>query len=100
MVLFIWALRPYDSRVMTDSRRPTRLAGSTKMGRMTRLMSVICHDRKNMTISTRTTLMKLETIELRVSVKACCAPMTSLLSRLMRDPVCVRVKKAMGMRWM
>ncbi len=85
---------------MTESRRPTRLAGNTKMGRMMRLMRVICQDRKNITTRTRATLMRLDTIEDSVSVKACWAPMTSLLRRLMRAPVCVRVKKAMGMRWM
>jgi len=34
-----------------------------------------------------------------VEVTAFWAPTTSLLSRLMSEPVCVRVKKAMGMRW-
>ncbi len=100
MVLFISALMPYDSRVMTDSLRPTRLAGITKTGRITRLIRVICHDSRNITTSTRVTLIRLETTEDRVSVKACWAPMTSLLSRLMRAPVWVRVKKAMGIFWM
>ena len=36
----------------------------------------------------------------RVPVKADWAPSTSLSSLLMRAPVWVRVKKAMGMRWM
>ena len=85
---------------MTESLRPTRLAGSTKMGRMIRLTRVIFHDRKNMAISTRTTLMKLETTDDRVSVKACWAPRTSLFRRLMRAPVWVRVKKARGICWM
>ena len=80
---------------MADSRRPTRLAGTTKTGRMTRLTRVICQDRKNITTSTRATLMRLETIDESVSVKACWAPITSLLSRLMSAPVWVRVKKAM-----
>ena len=65
-----------------------------------RLISVICHDRKNMTTSTRATLIRLETTDDSVSVKACWAPITSLLSRLMSAPVWVRVKKAMGIRWM
>ena len=59
-------------------------------------MTVICHERKNITISTRVTLIRLETTDDSVSVKACWAPMTSLLSRLIRAPVWVRVKKAMG----
>ena len=33
-------------------------------------------------------------------MKACCAPRTSLFSRLIRAPVWVRVKKARGMLWM
>ncbi len=86
--------------MITDSLRPTRLAGNTKTGRITRLIRVICHDRANITISTSVTLIRLETTEERVSVNACWAPMTSLLSRLMRAPVCVRVKKAMGIFWM
>ena len=100
MVLFISALMAYDSRVITDSRRPTRLAGNTKMGRMIRLIRVICQESRNITMRTRVTLIRLETIDERVSVKACWAPMTSLLSRLMRAPVWVRVKKAMGIFWM
>ena len=31
-------------------------------------------------------------------VKAACAPTTSVLSRLTREPVCARVKKAIGCR--
>ena len=43
--------------------------------------------------------MTLETTPDSVEVKACCAPMTSLLSRLTSAPVCVRVKNATGIRW-
>ena len=85
---------------MTESLRPTRLAGMTKIGRITRLMRVICHESRNITIRTSVTLMRLDTTEERVSVKACWAPITSLLSRLMSAPVWVRVKKAMGIFWM
>ena len=70
------------------------------MGRMTRLIRVICQDSRNITIRTRVTLIRLDTTDDRVSVKACWAPITSLLSRLMRAPVWVRVKKAMGIFWM
>ena len=45
-----------------------------------------------------TTLMRLPTTDEKVSVKACWAPSTSLLSRVTSAPVWVRVKKAMGMR--
>ena len=38
--------------------------------------------------------MTLATTPDRVEVKACCAPMTSLFSRLTRAPVWVRVKNA------
>ena len=34
----------------------------------------------------------------RVDVTAVCAPITSLLRRLMSEPVCVRVKNATGIR--
>ena len=46
------------------------------------------------------TLMVLPMTELKVSVNACWAPSTSLLSRDIKAPVWVRVKKAIGMRWM
>ncbi len=53
-----------------------------------------------MAAMTMTTVTKLPmTLDSR-SVKACWAPMTSLLSRLTSAPVWVRVKKASGMRWM
>ncbi len=81
---------------MVDSRRPMRRAGTTKTGSSTRLKMVICHDRKNMAVSTSVTLTTLETTDDRVSVNACWAPSTSLLSRLMRAPVWVRVKNARG----
>ena len=61
---------------------------------------MICQLKKNMAAITITTVTRLPiTFESR-SVKACCAPMTSLFSRLTRAPVWVRVKKARGMRWM
>ncbi len=63
-------------------------------------MRVICHDSRNITTSTRVTLMRLETTDDSVSVNACWAPMTSLLSRLISAPVWVRVKKAIGIFWM
>ena len=62
--------------------------------------SVICHERMNIVVSTMATLRALPTTEERMSEVACWAPSTSLLSREMRAPVCVRVKKAIGIRWM
>src|SRR5664280_1604066 len=85
---------------MADNRRPTRFAGRTNTGRMTRLISVICHESRNITMRTSVTLIRLETTDDSVSVNACWAPMTSLLRRLISAPVWVRVKKAMGIFWM
>ncbi len=51
-------------------------------------------------MSTRVTLIRLETTDESVSVKACWAPSTSLLRRLISAPVWVRVKKAIGIFWM
>ena len=52
-----------------------------------------------MTAPVSTRPITLETTPDSVEVNACCAPTTSLLSRLTSAPVCVRVKKATGMRW-
>ena len=52
-----------------------------------------------MMTSTMATLIRLPTTVERTSVKASCAPITSLLRRLTSAPVWVRVKKASGMRW-
>ncbi len=41
---------------------------------------------------------KFDTTDAIVDVMACCAPMTSLLSRLTSEPVCARVKNAIGCR--
>ena len=60
--------------------------------------SVSCHESTNMMTSTMPTLMRLPMTLDRMSVNASCAPVTSLLRRLTRAPVCVRVKKARGMR--
>ena len=57
---------------------------------------VICHDRRTITASVRTRAMTLVTTPDSAEVKARWAPMTSLLSRLTRAPVWVRVKKAIG----
>jgi len=46
------------------------------------------------------TPMALLTTDENVSVNACCAPRTSLFSRVTSAPVWVRVKKANGMSWM
>ena len=98
MVLFIEALRFMPSRVMACRPRPTRRAGSTNTGRMTTASRVSRHSSTNMAMSVPTRVMMLATTVPSVPVKARWAPMTSLLSRLTRVPVWVRVKKASGMR--
>ena len=45
-----------------------------------------------------TSVMALLTTLDSTDVKACCAPMTSLPSRVTRAPVCARVKNATGWR--
>ncbi len=45
------------------------------------------------------TVRMLDTTEDIVDVIACWAPITSLLSRDTRDPVCARVKNATGCCW-
>ena len=67
---------------------------------MTRAARVICQDRVSITTSVMLIVNTLVTTLDSVPVKADCAPRTSLSSLLMSAPVCVRVKKAMGMRWM
>ncbi len=42
--------------------------------------------------------MTFETMPDSVDVNACCAPITSLFSRLTSAPVCVRVKNCSGIR--
>ena len=68
-------------------------------GTMHNASSVICHDSSSIAMSTSVTLMTLLTTLDNVPVNACCAPSTSLLSRLISAPVCVRVKNAIGIRW-
>ena len=59
---------------------------------------MICHDSTNIAVATRTRLTTLDTTPDSVDVNACCAPMTSLLSREISAPVWVRVKNATGIR--
>ena len=76
-----------------------RRAGRTKTGSITRAMRVMRQEMPAMTTVVRATATTLLTMPERVSLKARWAPMTSLLRRLTRAPVWVRVKKATGMRW-
>jgi hypothetical protein len=85
---------------MLARRRPTQRAGSRNTGSSTSDSRVICQERKNIATSVMLTPMMLPTTDEKVSVKACCAPITSLLSREMSAPVWVRVKKEMGISLM
>ena len=85
--------------MISCSRAPIRRAGSTNSGTITSDSRVICQERLNITPAVSTRPMTLETTPDSVEVNACCAPITSLFSRLTSAPVCVRVKKATGIRW-
>jgi len=86
------------SRCSAASRRPTRRAGSTKIGSRISASTVTCHDSVSITASVSTSVTTLPTTPESVSLNARCAPMTSLLSRLTSAPVRVRVKNATGWR--
>jgi len=86
--------------VISASFLPIRRAGITNTGRITSAARVICQDRMSIVISTRITVIRLDTTDDSVSVNACWAPSTSLLSLLISAPVWVLVKNASGMRWM
>ena len=85
-----------SSRILA-SREPIRRAGSTKTGSSTSASRVIVQEMLSIATSASTTATMFVTTPERVSEKARCAPITSLLSRLTRAPVRVRVKKATGM---
>ncbi len=86
------------SREICCSRRPTRLAGITNTGSTTRASSVRRHSRAIIASSEVTSTTTLLTTLPSVVVTAFWAPTTSLLSRDVRAPVGVRVKKAIGIR--
>ena len=96
--VFISAFTFICSRAMTVRREPTRRAGMMNTGSTTRAMRVSRHSRATMAASVVTSTMTLLTTLPKVLVTAFWAPTTSLLSRLMRAPVWVRVKNATGMR--
>ena len=100
MTMFISALTSRPSRIIEPTRWPTRRAGIKKIGKSNSATRVICHDSTNIVASTMTTSTALPTTFESRSVKACCAPITSLLSRLISAPVWVREKNAIGIDWM
>ncbi len=70
-----------------------------KIGSTSSVSRVSCHCRKNIAASVVTSTMTLLTMLPNVLVTAVCAPITSLLSREVIEPVGVLVKKAIGIRW-
>jgi hypothetical protein len=79
--------------IRPDSRRSrTRKGGSTKSDR-----AVICQDRTNMGTSVATRVNTSEVTDAKVDTEVW-ASSTSLVSRLISDPVWVRLKKATGIR--
>ncbi len=87
------------SRVSTAIRELTQRDASSRIGNSSRGRSVTCQLRASMVMPTTTTEMMLETVPESVDVNALWAPITSLLSRLTRAPVWVRVKNASDWRW-
>ena len=96
MVLFIWAFRPYDSRVISGSRRPTRWPGARRRAGWRAPSKVIGHDRVNITIRTRPTLIRLETTDRDGVGEGRLGPDDVGVQPAHRDPVWVRVKNASG----
>ena len=97
----VWPMSAFSciaSRVILASRRPSSWAGTTNSGSMISATRVICQDSASMAMSTTTRVTTLDTTDDSVEVKACCAPITSLFSRVTSEPVWVRVKNAIGIR--
>ena len=86
------------SCVRDASRLPMTRAGRMKKGTSARAPSVRGHDRVSIVPTMTTSEMALLTTFWSTEVKACWAPMTSLLSRVTRAPVWARVKNATGWR--
>ncbi len=99
MVVFISLFRSMPSRVMTCNWRPIRFAGMMNNGSRISVRSVRRHSRNAIAARVNASVTMFDTTEPSVPVSALCAPMTSLFMRLMRAPVCVRVKNAIGIRW-
>ena len=92
------ALSCIDCRVMSAMRAPIRRAGIRKRGSSSKEMTVIGQDSTSMAPATRASDTTFDTTPDRVEVNACCAPITSLLSRDTSAPVWARVKNATGWR--
>ena len=81
-------------RVSPASLVLTHFEATMSRGNSARHSSVTRQLSASIVIPTTTTATALDTVVDRVLVKARWAPMTSLLRRLTRAPVCVRVKNA------
>ena len=94
---------PISASSCIDSLRSVQAAadqpgGITNSGSSTRATTVTSHDSDSIAMSTRSRVRALDTTPDSVEVRACCAPMTSLLSLLTSEPVWARVKNAIGCR--
>ena len=98
IVAFIEAFRFMPSRVMSATVLPTRRAGRMNIGSRTMASRVMRHSSRKRVTRVVSAVMALATTVPSVPVSARWAPITSLLSRLTRAPVCVRVKKVTGSR--
>ncbi len=86
-----WRVRP--ARRLLTNRDVT-----SRMGKSPRQSTVTCQLSANIVMPTTTTAIALDTVLDSAEVNARCAPITSLLSRETRAPVCVRVKNASDWR--
>jgi len=73
-------------------------AGMRKKGTSNSAARVSCQDSVAIAPTMSTSETAFDTTEDKTEVNACCAPMTSELRRLTSEPVCARVKKAIGWR--
>ena len=96
ITMFISAFNSMPRWKSAPKRRPTRRAGNKNTGNNNSATSVICQLSTSMVAITIVTSTTLPTTLENKSVNACWAPITSLFSRLINAPVCVREKNAMG----
>ena len=96
MNAFIDEFRSICLRAAFDCSVPTRLLTTKRIGTTVSDSSVTCHDRVAITTRVNATVSTSVNTVRNVDVNADWAPTTSLLSRLISEPVWVRAKKAMG----
>ena len=95
--VFMPAFNPICSREISCRRAPTRFAGTINTGKTISESNVSRHSRASIAPRVVASITTFETTLPRVPVTADCAPITSLFSRLIKAPVWVRVKNAIGM---